>query len=260
MPDNGFGPVRTAKFARTLVITLDRPEARNAINADAAAGLEAAIDLLERDDELWVGVLVGAGSVFCAGADLKAVADRGVSELITVRGGFAGFVQRARTKPVIAALNGHAVAGGMEIAIAADIIIAAEGTHLGLPEATRSLLAVGGALANLPRLIGQKAALELAMTGELWPAERFVQLGLISKVVPAGTVLHEARNVADSLCRNAPLAVRASRRVIVDGADLVNSARWDLAERELRQLSMTSDFHEGPRAFLERRPPVWLAN
>lgn len=242
---------------RVLIITLNRPEARNAVNGALARGLEAAIDLLEDDDNLWAAILTGVGSVFCAGADLKAVVAGNLDELRTERGGFAGFVQRPRTKPIIAALTGDAIAGGMEIAIAAELIVAGSDVRLGLPEAGRSLLAIGGGLAELPRLIGEKAALELALTATPWPAPRLAALGLISRIVEPPAVLTEALTLANSICVNAPMAVRASRRVIVGGRDLDSKARWALAQQELARLAETADYQEGPRSFVEKRAPHW---
>ena len=244
---------------KVLLLTLNRPEARNAVNAAVASALEAAIDVLEEDASLWAAVLTGNGPVFCAGADLKAVSRGEAGGLMTERGHFAGFVRRERSKPVIAALNGDAVAGGMEIAIAADLIVAAEGVRLGIPEVKRSLLAVGGALANLPRLIGEKAAMELALTGDVWPAERFVSLGLVSSVVPKEKLLDSAMALAEAICRNAPLAARAARRSILGGRDLAEDERWKLADREVAELFQTEDFAEGPRAFIEKREPRWVA-
>ncbi|MCL4368235.1 MAG: enoyl-CoA hydratase-related protein [Actinobacteria bacterium] len=249
--------VLTERRDHVLIITLNRPEARNAVNRALALGLEKAIDLLEDDDDLWAAILMGTGPVFCAGADLKAVAAGTFEELRTERGGFAGFVQRDRTKPVIAALTGDAIAGGLEIAIAADLIVAGSNVHLGIPEAGRSLLAIGGGLAELPRLIGEKAALELALTATPWPASRLASLGLISRIVEPPAVLGAALSLAESICVNAPLAVRASRRVIVGGRDLDSNARWALAERELARLAQTADYKEGPRSFVEKRAPRW---
>jgi enoyl-CoA hydratase len=242
---------------KVLILTMNRPEARNAVNAEMASAIERAIDVLEDDESLWAAVLTGVGPVFCAGADLKAVSRGEGTGLMTARGHFAGFVRRERSKPVVVALNGDAVAGGMEIAIAADLIVAGEGTRLGIPEVKRSLLAVGGALANLPRLIGEKAALELALTGASWPAERFVALGLVSAVVPKEKVLDAALELAEAISRNPPLAVRAARRSVLGGRDLAEEDRWQLAEREAAALATTEDFAEGPRAFIEKREPVW---
>ena len=251
--------LQSERRGKILILTMNRPEARNAINAAMAEALEAGIDDLDGDESLWAAVLTATDPVFCAGADLKAVSRGEGAGLMTARGHFAGFVRRERSKPVIAALNGDAVAGGMEIAIAADLIVAAEGVRLGIPEVKRSLLAVGGALANLPRLIGEKAAMELALTGGTWPAERFVSLGLVSAVVPKAKLLDSAVALAEEICKNAPLAVRAARRSILGGRDLAENDRWDLAAREAGELMKTEDFWEGPRAFVEKREPKWVA-
>lgn len=250
-------PVRSERRGPVLVITLDRPQARNAVNGAVAAGLESAVDLLETDAELRAGVLAATGPTFCAGADLAAVAAGRFDELLTERGGFAGFVRRDRAKPVVAALDGDALAGGMEIAITCDLIIAAEGVRLGIPETARSLLAVGGALANLPRLIGEKAALEMAIIAEPWSAEHLAQLGLISRVVARGTARDEALSLATEIGRNAPLAVQAARRAIVNTRDLVEGDRWKFAQHELDTLRVTEDYQEGLNAFLEKRAPNW---
>lgn len=250
-------PVRTERSGPVLVITLDRPQARNAVNGAMAAGLESAVDLLETDADLRVGVLAATGPVFCAGADLAVVAAGRFDELLTERNGFAGFVRRDRTKPVVAALDGDALAGGMEIAITCDVIVAAEGVRLGIPETARSLLAVGGALANLPRFIGEKAALEMAITAAPWSAEHLAQLGLISQIVARSTARDEALSLATEICRNAPLAVQAARRAIVNTRDLVESDRWKFAQHELDTLHVTEDYQEGLNAFLEKRTPHW---
>jgi enoyl-CoA hydratase len=163
-----------------VLITLNRPEAQNAVDPAMACGLEAAIDLLESEADLWAAVLTGAEPVFCAGPDLNTVAAGRLGDLFTTRGGLAGFVRRERAKPVVLALAGDAPAGGMEIAVAADLIVAGRRARLGIPEAARSLIAVGGGLAELPRLIGEKAALELVLTAQGFPASRLYELGLIS--------------------------------------------------------------------------------
>lgn len=250
-------PVLTERHGRVFVITLNRPEARNAVSPEMAQALEAAIDELERSDDLFVGILTGAGTVFCAGADLKAIAAGLISKLATPRGGFAGYVRRERTKPVIAALEGDAFAGGCEIAIACDMIVAAESVHLGIPETKRSLLASAGGLANLPRLVGEKLALEMAMTAGKIPAERLYNVGLISRIVPEGKAVPTAIELAEQICENAPLAVRASRKVIIEGRDLPEDDRWALGMSEMLPIFRSEDFQEGPRAFAEKRPPQW---
>lgn len=250
-------PVLTERQGHILIITLDRPEARNAVSPEVAQGLEAAIDELEEDEDLWIGVLTGKGPVFCAGADLKAISAGGAAGLTTERGNFAGYVRRERTKPVIAALQGDALAGGCEIAIASDLIIAEEHVHLGIPEVKRSLLAVAGGLANLSRLAGEKLALEMAMTGDKVPVARLHAAGLVNRVVPAGEALAAALELAGRICDNAPLAVRASRRIILGGREMSEDDRWKLGYAEMAELSRTEDFREGPLAFIEKRPPSW---
>lgn len=255
---DSFGPVRIERRGRVLIMTLDRPEARNAVNPELAQGLESAIDLLESDDELWVGVLTATGPVFCAGADLKVVAAKGPGQITTERGGFGGITRRRRDKPIIAALAGDAYGGGLEISIACDLILAEEGLRMGIPEAARSLIAGAGGLALLPFLIGERPALEMAMTATPYPVERLATLGMISEVVPKGQVLDAALALAERICANAPLAVRASRRAIVDCRDLPEDERYELGHREVTALLKTEDFAEGPKAFVEKRPPRWV--
>lgn len=251
--------VLTEARGRVLVITLNRPDARNAVNGDLAAGLEAAVDRLEEDDSLWVGVLTNNGPVFCAGADLKLIATGRVAEMITARGDFGGFVRRERTKPVIAALGGDAYAGGCEIAIASDLIVAAAGARMGLPEVKRSLLAMAGGIAHMPRLVGEKVALEMIMTGDPVAVERLHTLGLVNDVVEPDVLVDHAVALAERIAANAPLAVRASRAAVVEGRDLEADGRWRLAVDKMTPLYASEDFREGPRAFVEKRAPAWKA-
>lgn len=247
--------VLTERRGRVLIITLNRPDARNAVNRDVAQGLEAAVDLLETTDDLWVGVLCANGPVFSAGADLKAVAAGRGHELQTARGGFGGFVRRARSKPIIAAVHGDVFAGGFELAIACDIIVGAEHSKMGLPEVKRSLVALAGGLVNLPRLVGEKLALELALTGEPVSVDRLHAVGLVAQVVPPDLVAETAIKLAETIADNGPLAVRASRQIIVDGLDLDTAARWDLSMRIGLPVFASEDAREGPRAFIEKRKP-----
>lgn len=249
--------VLTERRGRTLLITLNRPGVRNAVNGDVARGLEAAIDDLEDDVDLWTGVLTGSGQVFCAGADLKIVAAGRVAEMSTERGHFAGFVRRERVKPVIAALNGHAYAGGCEIAVASDLIVAAAGAAMGLPEVKRSLLAVAGGLVHLPDLVGEKLAMEMALTGEPIPVERLHQVGFVARVVPLETVVDTALELAETINTNAPMAVRGSRRVVLAARDRTVEERWSYQMEEIGSVAATEDFREGPRAFVEKRAPNW---
>ena len=196
---------------RIGLITLNRPDARNAINGDVARGVEAAIDRLEADDSVWVGILTANTEgqerpVFCAGADLKAINSGQAGDLNTKRGGFAGFVYRERRKPIIVAVDGLATAGGCEIVLAADLVIATTRSAFGLAEVKRNLIAGAGGLFRLPRAIGQAAAMEAILTGEPIPAERAYHLGLISRLVEPGQALIEARRLAEQITASAPLA------------------------------------------------------
>ena len=208
---------------RVGIITLNRPDARNAVNGDVASGMEAAIDALENDDSVWVGILTAntdgqSNPVFCAGADLKAINSGQAGALNTKRGGFAGFVYRERRKPIIVAVDGLATAGGCEIVLAADLVIATTRSAFGLAEVKRNLIAGAGGLFRLPRAIGQAAAMEAILTGEPIPAERAYHLGLVSRLVAPGEAMNEARRLADQITACAPLAVYASRQVVLAAA------------------------------------------
>ncbi|MEM1435791.1 MAG: crotonase/enoyl-CoA hydratase family protein [Pseudomonadota bacterium] len=239
------------------IITLNRPEARNAVNGDVARGLEAALDRFEDDPELWVGILAGNGKAFCAGADLKAVAEGRGNELGTRKGGFAGIATRKRTKPLIAAIAASALAGGTEIALSCDMIICADDTRFGLPEVKRSLLAGAGGLFRLPRVIGMAPALEVILTGDPLPAQRAYELGMVNTLVPADRVLDTALELAERIAVNAPLAVQASRRVASQALAETDAELWQRSADEFREIAKTEDYKEGPRAFVEKRAPQW---
>lgn len=249
--------VITERRGNVLLIRLNRPEARNAVNGDIARGLEAAVDELEGAEDLWAGVLAGNGKVFCAGADLKEVAAGRGADLQTERGGFGGFVRRKRSKPIIAAVHADAYAGGFELALACDLIVAGTGTKFGLPEVKRSLVAVAGGLVELPNLIGEKLALEIALLGSPVGVERLHGVGLISRVVPTDEVVDTAFGLAATIAENGPLAVAASRAIIIDGRDLDTDARWELSYKIGLPVFASEDAREGPRAFIEKRKPVW---
>jgi enoyl-CoA hydratase len=242
---------------RIGLIRLNRPDARNAVNADVANGMEAAIDRLEDDPDTWVGVLTGEGPVFSAGADLKAIAAGQGNELGTARGGFGGITRRARTKPIIAAVDGPALAGGCEIAIACDLIVASTAAVFGLPEVKRSLAAAAGGLFRLPRMLPRKVAMEIVLTGDPITAERAYEFGMINQLVEPGQAVTAAMALAERICANAPLAVRESRAVVmaIDTED--DNTLWRMSNRALANLMATEDFAEGPRAFIEKRPPQW---
>ncbi|MCB9729730.1 MAG: crotonase/enoyl-CoA hydratase family protein [Deltaproteobacteria bacterium] len=249
--------VRTERDGHVLVITIDRPEARNAISPAVAAGIEAAIDELEGDDSLRAAVLTGAGTVFCAGADLREIAAGRAAALSTERGGFAGLVRRKHDKPIVGAVQGDALAGGFEVALGCDLLVCAEGIRMGLPEVKRSLVALAGGLVELPRLIGEKLALELALTGDPTTPERLRDAGLVNRVVPKDEVIETALGLARRIAENGPLAVKASRQIITGGRDLDTDARWARSFELGWPVFASEDAQEGPRAFLEKRPPVW---
>ena len=239
------------------VITLNRPEAKNAVNGEVAKGIEAAIDQLEQDDALWVGILTHTGNVFCAGADLKAINAGQAAELATERGGFAGFVQRARTKPVIVAADGPALAGGCELALAADLIVASRAARFGIPEVKRCLVAAGGGLFRLPRAIPEKVAMEMALTGDPISAERAHHFGLVNRLAEPGAALGEAKALAAEITANAPVAVRESRKVVLAAATTGDDELWNMSLAAIATAMASPDLGEGLMAFLEKRPPVW---
>jgi enoyl-CoA hydratase len=242
---------------RVAVLTLNRPEARNAVNGDVARGMEEGIDKLEADDDAWLAILTHNGPVFSAGADLKAINAGKVGELNTKRGGFAGFVQRERTKPVIAALEGPAFAGGCEIVLACDLVVASRDAKFGLPEVKRSLVAAAGGLFRLPRVLPRPIALEVIMTGDPITAERAAQFGLVNELCEPGTALATAMALADRINANAPLAVRESRKIALETVDADDEVGWQRSSEGMLKLSQTEDFWEGPKAFIEKRPPEW---
>jgi enoyl-CoA hydratase len=245
------------RHGSVLVLRLNRPDARNAINGAVANGIEAAIDQLEADEQLSCGVLAANGPVFCAGADLKLIASGRAAEMSTAKGGFAGLARRKRTKPVVAAIHSDALAGGFELVLACDLLVAAEGIKLGLPEAKRSLVALGGALVELPRLIGEKLALELALTGDPLPVDRLARAGLVNRVVPAAEVEKEALALAARIGENGPLAVRASYRIVREGRDLDTDRRWALSLQLGLPVFASEDAREGAMAFVEKRKPTY---
>lgn len=242
---------------RVLVLRLDRPEARNAINAETSADVEAAIDRLEADDDLWVGVITHHGPVFCAGADLKVVASGGGKGIATERGGFAGICSRHRTKPIIAALEGPAVAGGCEIALACDVIVATTAVSFSIPEAKRALVATGGGPFRLTHLVGPKLANELVMTGDPLEADRAHSLGMVNRLVAPGEALAAALAMADRINENAPLAVRESLALSRDAVGRTEAESWAATVEASRRNASTADFVEGPRSFVEKRVPQW---
>jgi len=239
------------------VLTLNRPEARNAVNGDVSKGMEAAIDQVEENDDVWVAILTHNGPVFSAGADLKAINSGQAAELQTARGGFAGLVQRPRTKPLIAAIDGPALAGGCEIALACDLIVASTQARFGVPEVKRSLVAAAGALFRLPRALPRNVALEMLMTGDPISAERAYHFGLVNDLCEPGEAFERAKVLAERIAVNAPLAVRKTRELSLFTVDKEDELGFRLSGESMIELSQTEDFWEGPKAFIEKRDPVW---
>ncbi len=247
------------RHGRTEVVTINRPEARNAINGEATRELSAAFDAIEADPDIWAVVLTGAGDkAFSAGMDLKAFAAGEGNEIIGAKGGFAGVTQRDFPKPLIAAVNGAALAGGCEIMLSCDLVVAAEHATFGIPEVKRGLMAAAGALLRLPKRLPMAVALELAMTGEPIDAQRALDLGLINRIVPAGDVVAEALRLAEVICENAPLAVRVSRRLMRQAAEVSEAVGWQLNAGATTEVFSSPDALEGPIAFAEKRKPNWV--
>lgn len=239
------------------VITIRRPEARNAVNPEVASGIEAAIDQLEADPLTWVAILAGEGPVFSAGADLKTIAAGRADAIQTKRGGFGGIAHRERTKPIIAAVDGPALAGGCEMALACDMVVASRNAVFGLPEVKRSLLAAAGGLFRLPRTVGPKVAMEMILTGDPISAERAYTLGLVNQLVEPGEALNAALAMAARVTANAPVAVWESRKVANAALTNDDDTLWHMTVEGFTRVAQTEDFAEGPRAFIEKRPPVW---
>ena len=248
-------PVLTERRDGVLLITLNRPDARNAVNTALAEGLAAALDTLDADDELKVGVLTGAGKGFSAGMDLKAFV-KGERPWVGDRG-FAGIVQRSARKPLIAAVEGFAMAGGLEIALACDMVVASREARLAIPEVKRSLVAAAGALRRLPQRVPLNVALELALTGDPISAERGYDIGLVNRVTDPGGAVDGALELAAAIARNGPLALDATKEILTRQTDWDEEEFWReqgvLAEPVLR----SEDAREGATAFAEKRDPVW---
>jgi len=247
--------VLTERRGRVLVITINRPDQRNAINAAVANGIAGALDELDADSELTVGVLTGAGKGFSAGMDLKAFV-AGESPWVGDRG-FAGITQRSSAKPLIAAVEGFAVAGGLEVALACDLIIASRGTRLGIPEVKRSLVAAGGGLLRLPRVLPRTVAMELALTGDPIDAERAYELGLVNRLAEPGLALDTALELAETIAANGPLALAASKRILTESLDWPDSEFFARQGEITGPVMSSEDAREGATAFAEKRPPVW---
>jgi enoyl-CoA hydratase len=248
-------PVLVERDGRIQIITLNRPDARNAVNRGLAEGIANALDELDADDELSVAILTGAGSGFCAGMDLKAFV-QGEVPYVGDRG-FAGITQRSANKPLIAAIEGFAVAGGLEVALACDLIVAGRSAKLGIPEVKRSLVAAGGALLRLPRRLPEGIAMELALTGDPISAERAHEFGLVNRLADDGQALEGALELARKIAANGPLALAATKAVMQQRHAWSEEEFWDRQGEITGPVFASEDAREGATAFAEKRPPEW---
>ena len=241
-------------------ITINRPDARNAVNGAVATGIEEAIDRLENDDDAWIGILTGArtdkGFIFCAGADLKEIAVN-PGAMMTERGGFAGIVTRDRAKPIIAAVDGPALAGGTEIVLSCDLVVASDTATFGIPEVKRNLVAGAGGLFRLPRKLPRNVAMECALTGDPIDATRAHHFGLVNHLCAEGEALATARELAARIAKAAPLAVRESRAIMLETTDQPDEIGWKRSGEGMMKMFSAEDFSEGITAFAEKREPVW---
>jgi enoyl-CoA hydratase len=247
--------VRTEADGGIAVITINRPEARNAVNGEVAQGIAAAVDEFDSASDVRVIILTGAGGTFSAGMDLKGFLS-GDSPVVEGRG-FAGITEQPPVKPVIAAVEGYALAGGFEIVLSCDLIVASETAKFGLPEVRRGLAAGAGGLLRLPRRVPYHLAMEIVLTGEYVPAERLHQAGLVSRLVSTGQALAAARELAARVALGAPLALAASKRVVVESADWPSDVAFKKQGVVLGPVFTSADAMEGAIAFAEKRAPVW---
>lgn len=240
------------------LVTLNRPEKRNAVSPELARGLDEAVKRSEADDKVRVVILTSSNDqVFCAGADLKAVSEGRGQELYTKDGGFAGFVEARRKKPWIAAVAGSALAGGMEMSLACDMIVATEDAKFGLPEPKRGLLAGAGGVSRLPVRVARNVATEIIVTGDPIDVDRAYQIGLVNKVVPKGQQVEGAAEIARRIAENAPLAVQGALELARRAVDLDDEGGMRAGDELIAGLRNTEDWKEGPLAFVEKRKPVW---
>lgn len=237
------------------VITINRPKARNAVNGAVAQGVASALDEFDERTDVSVIVITGAGGTFCAGMDLKGFLT-GENPMAGGRG-FGGITQKPPVKPVIAAVEGYALAGGCEIALSCDMIVASSEAKFGVPEVKRGLVAGAGGLLRLPQRIPYHIAMEIALTGDHYGAERMAELGLVNKVTEPGQALAVARELAHKIAENAPLALAATKRVIVESADWSSEEAWDRQGEIINPVFVSKDAAEGATAFAEKRKPQW---
>jgi enoyl-CoA hydratase len=247
--------IRTEVADGVAVITINRPEARNAVNGAVARGIAAAVEEFDARKDISVLVLTGAGGTFCAGMDLKGFLT-GDAPIAPGRG-FGGMAERPPAKPVIAAVEGYALAGGFELVLACDLVVASEAAKFGLPEVRRGLVAGAGGLLRLPSRIPYHVAMEIALTGEHFSAARLAEVGLVNKLVPAGQALSAAIELAGRVALGAPLALAASKAVIVQSADWASGEAFARQSEIIGPIFVSKDAREGAAAFAEKRPPSW---
>jgi enoyl-CoA hydratase len=240
-----------------MIITINRPDAKNAMNKAASELIAAALDQLDAENDLRVGIVTGAGGTFCSGMDLKGFL-RGETPFVPGRG-FGGITQKSPAKPLIAAVDGYALAGGMEVAIACDLIVANENAKFGIPEVKRGLAAAAGGLMRLPKKIPPHIAMELALTGDFIDAKRAYELGLVNRVT-SGVALDAALELAHIIAGNGPLAVQKSKQVVVESGEWSEADMWSKQTETLGNLFMTNDAREGAAAFAEKRKPNWTGS
>lgn len=241
------------------IITLNRPDQRNAINAAVCDGMRAAIDRLETTPSLRVGILRGAGKVFCAGMDLKIFQQGDALPILMGQHGFAGFVKRERRKPIIASVHGAALAGGFEIMLACDLVVAAEDTVFGLPEPKIGLVAGAGGAVRIGAKLPPAIANQILLTGDTFDAQQAQTWGLINQITPADTLHDATRTLAKKISANAPEAIAASLRLAAIGSR-ASADMWAANDREITTINQTQDAQEGVTAFLEKRPPRWSSD
>jgi enoyl-CoA hydratase len=255
MSEEPTDAVLTEERDGVLVITINRPDARNAINGAVARGIAAALDRLDGEDALRVGVLTGAGGFFSSGMDLKGFLS---GDLPIVEGrGLGGLTEKPPRKPLVAAVEGYAVAGGFELVLACDLVVAGEGSRLGVPEVKRGLVAAAGAALQLPQRIPLAVALEMLLTGDPLDARRAAELGLVNRVVPDGTALDAALELARAVAVNGPLAVAVSKQIARSASDWTFAEGWQKQAELTGPVFVSEDAQEGARAFAEKRDPVW---
>jgi enoyl-CoA hydratase len=238
-----------------MTVTINRPDAKNAVNKAVADGIAAAMEELDNNDDIRVAILTGAGGGFCSGMDLKAFV---TGEFPIVPGrGFAGLVEKPPQKPLIAAVEGFALAGGLEVMISCDLVVVAEKARLGIPEVKRGLAAAGGGLIRLPNQIPERLAMEMALTGDFISAARASEVGLVNRVVPDGTALEAAQELAATICANGPLAVRISKQVMTESREWSTAEMWEKQQAMVMPVMTSEDAIEGATAFAEKRAPNW---